>query len=239
MSGTIIFNFDNTLVPTSSSLYYYIKKNWRHYSRWFWDPGMISEREIQRRQFYYLSEWLISKKWENITSQQYAGLQSRIIADLITGFFDSDPYDDMISTEFANRTLRNEVYTNSLNIDKIIILSNNYSEKQNKNKAEFIHNNFSNPKISYVGITPAVAKGEYLKNNNIHWNAIVEDQIPVIRNIAEVYSDLDHKEFIIPEFGYNRMPNELRLIIEQHGGIITYYNPYRNEEENGNDKTRT
>lgn len=206
--GVVIFGFDNILVPTSTNLYYYIRKNWRHYSKWFWNPGMLNQEQIQQRQFYYLNEWLISKNAESLTSSKYASLQTILLGSFINGFYSRNPYDDIEPTEFAKETVEKSICVDSGTIDRIIILSNNYTESQNKNKKEYIQNHFKNHKIEYVGLKPTETKAAYLVKNNIQFNAIVEDQIPNIRKIAEMISDLNGKEFIIPKYGYNKMPND-------------------------------
>ena len=63
---------------------------------------------------------------------------------------------------------------------------------------------------------------DYLKEKNINWNLMVDDEIRNIRDMAENF-DLNGKEFLIPKTGYNNMPVELDLLIKEKGGTYNYF----------------
>ena len=227
MGSKVVCDFDDVLVNTSYALFKSVKENWRLFSKWFWDPGELTLEEVQSRNFFNINEWLIKKKFENYTSKQYAALQIEISEFIKETYFDKNPYSYLEPNNFAKETLQNPLYIDSKNIEKVIILSRNMSDSQDKNKKEFIEKYFNNPKIEYSSISRFEKKGEFMKKNGISFDVIIDDEIPNIRNIAETFMDLNKKEFIIPSYGYNNMPKELRFLIEEHGGSITYYNQFK------------
>ena len=208
-------------------MFKHIRMNWRQYSRYFYDPGDLTNEELMNRKVYSLNEWLIDKKYMDYTSEQYSALQVRIFSELINSFFTTDMYRDAVPTEFAKRTIMNPVYMESNTIDRVYILSRNVTDAQSESKEKFIKKYFSSPKVQYIPVTRKGSKGETLRKLGIDFNLFVDDEIPNIRNIMENFQQLEKKEFLIPQYGYNKMPPELRILIEEKGGIITYYDPFK------------
>lgn len=204
-----------------------ILKNWRKYSRYFWNPGILKNEELMQRPIYKLNEWLILSKYIKMSSGEYSALQVKIFTEFLTDFFSKDIYSSLTPTVFARKTLMNPVYVNSNDIKKIYILSKSLTDAQKKSKERFIKRYFTNSKIEFIHVPANGKKGEILREYGIDFNLIVDDEIPNIRNIAEEFTDLTKKEFLIPEYGYNKMPIDLKALIEEKGGIITYYNPFK------------
>lgn len=227
--GVYVIDFDDVLVNFSKEMYKNIRENWRLYKRYFWDPGELTNEEIQNRHFYTANEWLIHKKYKNLTSEEYSALSLEIWELFLKTFFSKpDIYDDATLTQFAKKTLLNTMFIDSPLVEKVYILSRSLTPEQTESKERFINKYFNNPKISFINVEGRKSKGDILKENKIDFNVFVDDELSNIRDVAEKFHDsLDRKEFIIPKFGYNQnMPKDLRLLIEGNGGIITYYEPF-------------
>jgi hypothetical protein len=223
-------DFDDVLVNLSSAMYNNIRDNWRKYHQWFVDLGPLTEKEVQSRKYFIMNDWLIQKKYIDETPESYTATQVRINYEIKNDFFNTAIYDDLKPTRFAERTLLNPLFIDSNNIKKVYILSRCVSEAQRKSKENFVKKYFNHPKIEYINVGANENKGQALMNRNINWNLFIDDELPNIRNVAEVFHNkLRGKEFLIPKFGYNVMPEDLRLIIEGNGGIITYYDPYKED----------
>lgn len=208
-------------------MYNDIRLNWRDYSRYFFDAGILTNEVLMQRPIYKLNEWLILAKYKNLTSGEYSALQLKIFGKFLKTFFTKDIYSKLGPSEFAKKTLMNSVYMNSPTINKVYILSKSLTSQQEESKRKFIKKYFNHNKIEFIHVPINGKKGEILKEYEIDFDLVVDDEIPNIRNIAEEFKDLTKKEFLIPEYGYNKMPIELKALIEEKGGIITYYNPFK------------
>ena len=222
-----MFDFDDVLVNFSEIMYRAIRLNWREFSRYFKDPGDISNQILMARRAYNLNEWLIRPEYVEYTSEQYSALQIKIMAKFVEKIFSKDVYIDAEPTEFAKRTIMNPVYMENDNVSKVYILSRNITKTQNDSKEKFIKKYFNNSKVQYISVNKGERKSDAMKRCGIDFDLFIDDEIPNIRAVAEDFSSLNKKEFLIPKYGYNKMPPELQLLIEEKGGIITYYDPFK------------
>jgi len=225
-SGVYVIDFDDILVNMSIDCFRFVRKNWRVFSKYFWDTGELTDEEIEARPFFKMGEWLIQKRYEDLTSGQYTSLQL-IISELLKQEYFSSPtiYKSLEPTLFAQRTLMNPLFIDSPNVKQVVILTRNVCENQAKNKREYIDSHFKHPKLSVIEVGVGESKADALKKNNILFDVYIDDEIPNIRDLAEKTQNLTGKEFIIPEYGYNKMPQELKFLIESRGGTFTYYDP--------------
>lgn len=211
-------------------MYNCIRENWRIFKKYFWDPGDLTKEEVQERELYYVNEWLIHKKYMDLTSEQYSALSLEIWALFVKIFFNRDDiYDDSVPSKFAERTLMNPLFIEDAGVKQVIILSRNISDGQKKSKVEFINKYFNHPKISYINVDRGQSKADVLKEHNLGFDVFIDDELPNIRDMAEKFRDnLEKREFIIPRYGYNKtMPKELKFLIEAKGGSVTYYEPFK------------
>ena len=221
-NGIVIFDLDDVLVDFSSLLYRNIRENWRIYNRWFEDKGDLTQEELQERNVYRLNEWLIKNKFRTLTSGQYTSLMKLIEGTMAKTFYSQDPYAHAIPNKFAIKTLLNGNYINNPSIKKVYILSRNATPGQAASKMNFIEKYFKHPKIEYIGLGMG-SKGEYLASRNIDFDLFIDDEIPNIRAIIETSKDLNRKEFLIPEYGYNKLPPELDILIRERGATVSYF----------------
>lgn len=208
-------------------MYRFIRQNWRVYQRFFWNPGPLKIEEVYERKLFNINEWLIDKKFKNLSSEEYALLQKDIWEMLKKSYFSSDIYEDLEPTEFAKRTIMNPAFLESERTNSITILSRNITEAQTKSKETFINKYFKHPKISLINFVGHDSKFDIIRKNNLDFDVFIDDEIPNIRTVAENTKDLTEKEFIIPRYGYNVMPKELGFLIESRGGTFTYFDPFK------------
>lgn len=227
--GIYAIDFDDVLTFFSEIMFHEVKSDWRHFKKYFVDTGCLTNKEIQSRKFFYMNEWLIHPKYTELTSEEYSALQLKIWRDLCKYCFTKDIYRRADPTPFAKRTLMNPLFIESPNVTKVYIISRNVTDEQTKSKEDFIKRYFSHPKIEYISVPQNESKGQVLLEKNINWDVFIDDELPNIRDVAEKFKDLTKKEFIIPEYGYNKMPQDLRFLIEARGGIITYFDPFKTE----------
>lgn len=229
INGVYVYDFDDVLINLSILMYQNIRENWRIYKKYFWDPGELTTKEVQERRLFHMNEWLIHKKFSNLSSEEYSGVSLKIWETFIKTFFNKPGiYDNSEPTKFAKRTIMNPAFIESPNVSEVIILSRNVTEIQNKSKMQFISKYFNHPKIKTITVKKHESKAEALIENNINFNVFVDDELPNIRDVAETFRDnLNGKNFIIPRYGYNEnIPKELKFLIEDKGGTVTYYNPF-------------
>jgi hypothetical protein len=215
----------------SEYVYKNVKSNWRIYKKYFWDPGCLTNYEIQQRKYFFVNEWLIQEKYKNLSSKQYSALQLKIWKLIVETCFKHDCYKCIEPTPFAKRTLMNPLFINDPKVEKVYIISRNICEEQSESKKQFIERYFNHPKIEYISVGHGKSKAEALMDANIQWDVFIDDEIPNIRDLAEKTEDLTGREFIIPEYGYNRnFPQELKFLIETRGGKITYFDQFIQEK---------
>lgn len=221
--AVFIVDCDDVLVNFSSLLYSYIRSNWRKYSRWFADFGELTDTELQNRQFYQLIEWMIQKKYINLTSKQYTSLVKVILADFEKNFFSTDVYRDCVPTKFADRTIRNQAFIDSNSVEKVIILSRNVTDEQSRSKERFLKKYFDHPKIEYINVGLHEKKSDALKRHGItQIQCFIDDELTNITDIATSFP-LQDAEFIMPRFGYNKVDPSLEILIKGKGATLTYY----------------
>lgn len=179
------------------------------------------------RKIYNMNEWLINPEFAKMQPGEYSALQLKIFGLFVKNFFSTDIYEDMIPNEFAKRTIMNPLYIESNNISKVVILSRNITDTQRESKERFIKRYFTNPKIEVVSVPASGKKGDFLKEMEIPFDMFIDDELQNIRNVAEVFKSLAGKEFLIPEYGYNKMLPDVQALIEEKGGVFTYYNPFK------------
>jgi len=222
--GIYVIDFDDVLVYLAKSVYHNIRAHWRVFNKYFWNPGSIGINEIYSRKMFNVNEWLIANKFINLTSAQYSSIQLEIMKLVKEYCFKYDIYSDIELTDFAKTTVLNPMFLDNPVVKRVYIISRSITDEQAKSKEEFINRYFSHPKFTYIPVGEHESKYEAIKKLNISFDVFIDDEIPNIRDVAEHIHDLTGKEFIIPKYGYNKMPQELKFLIESRGGSISYIN---------------
>lgn len=229
MGAIVVMDMDDVLVDLSSKTYGEIRKQWSFFGHYFVDLGPLKPEVLQSRACFQLNEWLIKKEFENLSSEQYAALQKALFDSEVKTIFNTDLYSDMSPSLLAQRTLLNPLYIDSNDVKKVYILSRSVGEIQEKSKREFVERHFKHPKIEYIHVPFGGNKFDVLAEKGIDWNLLVDDELTNIRHLAEGCKSLKGKEFLIPRFGYNRMPEDLDKLIKGKGGVYTYYDAFNSK----------
>jgi len=217
LSGTFVIDMDEVLVNLSSPQYNAIRANWRKYSRFFNDYGLLSEKQVLNRPTYKLSDWMIKEKYDTPKIREY-------IYSLLAGdFFSTDCYANLKPTEFARKTIMKRAFIEHVRVKKVYILTRYVDDVMLESKKKFIKRYFNHSKIEVIGVPLHEKKTDYIKKLGISWDIYIDDEIKNITDFVENL-DIEGKEFLIPKMGYNEMPPLLDILIREKGAACNYYN---------------
>lgn len=224
---TILMDFDDILVNFSELFYSFIRKNWRYFSKYFADKGLLTNKELQDRECFDMNMFLLKKEAvDGKTSEEYAALAISLWQYELQTFFETDFYKNAELTELSKHTLLNDTFMNNDQIGQVIILSRSVSHTQALSKAYFINKNFNHEKISFLDVRPGESKLDVIKRNNIDWDVFFDDELSNIRDFVNGSETLKEKTFYIPMFGYNYLNNEdINNILEKEG-TFRYYDHF-------------
>lgn len=220
-SAVYVFDMDEVLVDISYEVYRRIKSNWVIFSNYLVDTHYTT-RNIHARDHFYVNYNMLKP---DITDEELEELNSHIDQLVFSG----DYYESLFPTKLARGTLMNPAFMNSSNVKKVFILTRYTTDDLMESKKKFIKKYFDHDKIGVLYVPRNDKKSDFLKDHNIDWDVIVDDELTNIWDFALEF-DLKGREFLIPEFGYNKMTTDLALLIEGKGGIISYYDPTINQE---------
>lgn len=223
--GIYLISFDDILVDTSKLMYSKIRENWRIFSQYFSDIGDLTYQQIQERQLFDLSEWLIQKRYINLTSGQYSALQI-IINKLLIDLCSNEIYNNAKPSLFAENSVMKPLFINSSIIDKVYIVVKYKSKIELEAKKTFIKKYFTSNNIELIELFIGDSLGKYLLDNDIDFDAFVFNEINDLRDVIESNQNLSEKEFIRPNYGYNKIPQELQYLLDVRENIVTELNQF-------------
>lgn len=225
MKCNYLINLDDVLVNTSGLIYLKIREHWRIFSKYFTDLGELTYEEIQQRHLFNINEWLIQRKYINLTSEQYSAIQI-IINKLMLELCNNEIYEYMKPTLFAENSIMKPLFIDNDFVDNVYIVYRYYTDIEKENKEKFIKNNFINKKIKIIALSGDDSLSDYLKNNDITFNAYIFNSLNELRDIIENNQELNNVEFIRPNYGYNKIPQELEYLIKIRENNITELNQF-------------
>jgi len=222
-SGVILVDMDEILVEISPKFYNVVRLNWLKYEPWLNDLGPLTREEILSRKQFLIEKWLMKEKFLNDVDK-FKEVKHIIYAGLLQDFFKTDVYKDLEPTNFAKHILMNPVVLEKNEIKKIYILTKYPTNalEMLESKKKFIEKYFKSPKIELLPVPSGKKKSEVVKENNIAWDLFVDDEIVNIKDFVE-NCNIEGKEFLIPAYGYNKMPELLDFAIKEKGGAYSYY----------------
>jgi len=220
--GNFIFDMDEVLVNIGSELYKRIRLNWRKYRKWFRDLGSLTEKQILNRPHFHLIEWLLKDSIKGLPEKERSNIEMKIYESLKTDCFGDDLYGMLNPTEFARKTLMNKVFIEHIRVNKVYILTRCLTAEMIESKKKFVKRFFSHPKIELIIVGEKDKKSDIIKNQGIMWNILIDDELRNIQDFSENL-DIKNKEFLLPAFGYNRIPVVLDILIKEKGGTYNYY----------------
>jgi hypothetical protein len=220
LSGNFIIDMDEVLVNISPGQYRAIRENWLRYNRFFNDLGPLKDKDVLNRPTFKLTDWLLKDEYKNL--ENLLSIKEFIHQMIRKDYFSTDLYANMEPTDFAKKTLMNKAFMEHIRVKKVYILTRYVDEEMLKSKKKFIKKYFNHSKIELIAVPLHEKKSDYIKKLNIDWNIFVDDEIKNIADFAENL-DIEGKEFLIPKFGYNEMPDILDVLIKGKGAVYNYY----------------
>ena len=105
--------------------------------------------------------------------------------------------------------------------EKIIILIDDLNNHQSKCALNFCKKVFNHPKFEFIVVKKEEKVDKILKDGS--FSLYVDHDLNNIRRIAEKIQSLKGKEFMIPRYGYNKMPIDLSMLIHGKNGAFAYF----------------
>jgi hypothetical protein len=217
--GNIVFDMDEILFNITPYIYKKIRLNWERFFPYLKNLGPLTDEQILSREHFYITDWLLKDKIRE--REEYARIVWDEIKDLV---FNENLYNNVQPTKLCRETLLNPEFLENPAIKSCIILTRSLDSHPGMlyAKQELIEKFFKHPKIKLVVVGTEEKKSDALKTLGIDWSLILDDEIRNIQDYAENF-DLERREFLIPEMGYNKIPPHIELLIKEKGGSINYY----------------
>jgi len=118
----------------------------------------------------------------------------------------------------------NKFYIDSPEVTKVYIITKYVDDAMIQYKKNFIEKYFKSNKIEVLLVPKGESKADLIKEKGIEWNLLIDDELSNIKDFSEKFN-LTDKEFLLPRYGYNKMPAYLSILIKGKGGAFTYYDP--------------
>ena len=220
--GNIVFDMDEVLFNISPYVYKKMRLHWDEFFMYLKNLGPMTDEEILEREEFEFIDYMMKPEIKEVDQDGTIKALIKKVRDKLC--FTSDIYDNLEPTQLCRQTLLNNKFMENPAVKSCTILTR-YPEANpgmKEAKEKIFKKYFGHRKIKPVLMTMKESKSEILKESGLNWNVFIDDEIRNIRDIAENF-DLTRREFMIPKFGYNKMPADLRLLIMEKGGTFTYY----------------
>lgn len=130
----------------------------------------------------------------------------------------------MEPTQLARKTLMNPVFLNSSGIKHVYICAkyNSTIKDDQAHKAAFISKWFGeSDKLNTIFVSENENPADQIQKACPKWDLVVSDDIKIVQDLAK--NDIDHREFLLPSYGYNKASNELLTLIRLKSANLNYY----------------
>lgn len=217
-----IMTFDDIIVNSSYDLYTYLCRNYSFYSKYLNVYKLYTKKEIYDRPIYNLIEFLFNKRsYNRLSEKSKSAALSNLYTILYKNYYNSDIEYNMSETSISKRFLKNPLFFENSGIDKVYILIKYHTEFERDAKLTFIKNNFSAEKIDCIVLDKNDTYYNVIATKIKRWDMVVTDDNICIEELAK--GDMDHREIVMPEYGYNLIKPELAELIKQKSGTLSLY----------------
>ena len=218
---TMVIVLDGVLVNTEVYAYSKFRSNWDIYGEIFKDVGVLKEEKILDRTEKYLDKWLLKDELKELYDKDDE-VKEELSRVMFNTIYSENMYDDLVPTSIGRKILMGGFIENK-KIKNIHIIDQCVNEQDRMNKMEFISKYFDNDKINVTIIPNSDSISDYL--SKISWRIFVCDDLDIIYDIVKNPNlELENKEFLIPEKGYNRdIDPVVFALIALSGGSIVHY----------------
>jgi len=221
--SSIIITFDDVIAYTSYDLYTFLNNHFNFFSKYLDIFPLRTMKDVYERNEKDLVKSLIKTEFFGHYPQF---LQTTMYTNLYTVLaqqYYSVPkiYDEKIITPIAKNGILSPIFSNCQGIKNIIILIKYKNEVEKNNKIKLVEKLFNkNPKLKVFSLN-------YFKEDyntfvsNMNWDLLITDDVELIEKTAA--GNIDHKEYLLPLYGYNKPKPELLELIKQKSATLSYY----------------
>ena len=216
--ATIVVTYDDVLEYTSYDLYLYLRSQIVTFSKFLDIYKLQTKKEFYERPRYDILECFGLEKInelygkENITDIIYL-----YYLILFQEYYNKNPKFVSLSN-IATLGLGNILFNKCSGIENIIVLIKYRTENEKNFKTNIVKKYIDNAKIIYLNFNEDYFSCfKQIKN----WNLVITDDPALIEKLASC--DIDHAEFLIPEYGYNTLKPELIELIKLKNSSVSTY----------------
>lgn len=157
--------------------------------------GQLPTMSSLWRNEYYFNKWL------DVTDSTH-------VENLLACYFDDETfYDDLVPSPFFNSLERMAHLLSEVHV--ITSCSTDLKAPVERSKSKFLANLLQNFELEYgikvnVHMLPkGVSKGEFIRDNKIHFNLFVDDHVSNLIDVVK-HTERDNYEIMMPSYGYNQ-----------------------------------
>lgn len=217
--GQIIFTFDDVIMNTSYNLYKYLSLRYAFYGKFLDIFKLYSKEDIDNRTIANIIEYLYNEKIKN--NDFY---KATFAFSILNNYYLSkyDIYDNELPTPLAKGTLLNPLFYENAGIENVYILIKYATDIEKEYKEKFVKKYLSNSvKFKFVYLKNTESYSDYIIKNIPKWDLIVTDDIEAVEQLAKL--NIDHHEFFLPNYGYDKASPFLKELIKQKNASINYF----------------
>lgn len=223
-TGNIICTFDNIVYDSAYNEYLHLAANSLEYSKFLDLYTLRTKQDINNRPINNIIPWLLLPKYKNDKNILIGALA--VVATIERyKYYSADMYKSSMPTSFISKILNNAILENSSAINYFYIIVQALDQTDLKRKIDFINTAFpQNDKIkiiSYVKTKDNDIYTSFKKAKVGDWKLLITDDLELVTKMAA--EKLDRKEFLLPEYGYDNIPHNVRQYIRDNGGSVTYF----------------
>lgn len=217
-----VMTFDDVIVYSSYDLYTYFCRNYSFYSKYLNLYKLYTKKEIYDRPSENVIEFLFNERsFKRLSDKAKKAALSNLYTVMYQNYYNNDVAFNMTETPIANKFLKNPLFFENSGIDKVIIIIKYHTEFEKNSKLEYIKNNYLAEKVETICIPYSDQYYNVISTKVSNWDMLVTDDIGCIEKLA--VGDMDHKEIVIPKYGYNIIKPELVELIKQKSGTLSFY----------------
>ena len=218
MKRNIVIEFDDIFCDVSFALYNTMLKNISSFSYYMKEPTkLMTAQEFNNRNERNVLKYVARDKLNNVDI-----LRLHMIAK--KKFFETNYCNSLLPNNFILKLL-NKNFLNSKNVEKAYVLIYYSTEESKNTKVKFINKYFKHNKLELIFINLKDKTKELIKTlSAIEWKLLITENTNTIKLVSEDKSfNIEKKEFLLKETGYNEIPLALRKLIELKDCSLTFY----------------
>lgn len=217
-----VVTFDDVVVHSSYILYKFLCNNFVFFSRYLNIFKLKTKKEIYERDEKDLIKYLMSKSiLENKEAYSQDLMFSTLYINILNDFYKrKNIYDPREITPLMKNGLLNPIFSENSGIKEINFIVKYRTNEEKEDKINLLRSLFhDNQKIKII---PIHYKTDYFDEvKKINWDVIITDDVDLIEKTAA--GNIDHKEYILAQYGYNKPKPELVELIKQKYANLSCY----------------